>query len=82
MHSHTFPYKEGRVFRDLEGFFLGGGGRGAAIYENLGFPVSNPGLRNLRITMVHENIINNVHTRCIVKTSGFTRGVCKNPEFY
>ena len=38
----------------------------------------------------HENIfldlfpdnyitcINSVHTRCIVKTSGFTRGVCKN----
>ena len=25
--------------------------------------------------------LNNVHTRCIVKTSGFTRGVCKNPGF-
>ena len=23
-----------------------------------------------------------VHTRCIVKTSGFTRGVCKNRGFY
>ena len=22
-------------------------------------------------------LFNNVHTRCIVKTSGFTRGVCK-----
>ena len=22
--------------------------------------------------------VNSVHTRCIVKTSGFTRGVCKN----
>ena len=26
--------------------------------------------------------INSVHTRCIVKTSGFTRGVCKNRGFY
>ena len=26
--------------------------------------------------------VNSVHTRCIVKTSGFTRGVCKNPGFY
>ena len=26
--------------------------------------------------------INIVHTRCIVKTSGFTRGVCKNRGFY
>ena len=25
--------------------------------------------------------INSVHTRCIVKTSGFTRGVCKNRGF-
>ena len=25
---------------------------------------------------------NTVHTRCIVKTSGFTRGVCKNRGFY
>ena len=24
---------------------------------------------------------NSVHTRCIVKTSGFTRGVCKNRDF-
>ena len=29
-----------------------------------------------------ENILNSVHTRCIVKTSGFTRGVCKNRGFY
>ena len=28
-----------------------------------------------------ENV-NSVHTRCIVKTSGFTRGVCKNRGFY
>ena len=27
-------------------------------------------------------IINSVHTRRIVKTSGFTRGVCKNRGFY
>ena len=27
-------------------------------------------------------ISNSVHTRCIVKTSGFTRGVCKNRGFY
>ena len=26
--------------------------------------------------------ISSVHTRCIVKTSGFTRGVCKNRGFY
>ena len=26
--------------------------------------------------------VNSVHTRCIVKTSGFTRGVCKNRGFY
>ena len=25
---------------------------------------------------------NSVHTRCIVKTSGFTRGVYKNRRFY
>ena len=25
---------------------------------------------------------NSVHTRCIVKTGGFTRGVCKNRGFY
>ena len=28
-----------------------------------------------------EVMINSVHTRCIVKTSGFTRGVCKNRGF-
>ena len=28
------------------------------------------------------NSINSVHTRCIVKTSGFIRGVCKNRGFY
>ena len=27
-------------------------------------------------------IFNSVHTRCIVKTSGFTRGVCKSRGFY
>ena len=26
--------------------------------------------------------VNSVHTRCIVKTSGFTRGVCKNQGLY
>ena len=29
-----------------------------------------------------ENCFNSVHTRCIVKTGGFTRGVCKNRGFY
>ena len=29
-----------------------------------------------------QNLFNSVHTRCIVKTSGFTRGVCKNLGFY
>ena len=29
-----------------------------------------------------DNKINSVHTRCIVKTSGFTRGVCQNQGFY
>ena len=28
------------------------------------------------------NDLNSVHTRCIVKTSGFRRGVCKNQGFY
>ena len=26
-------------------------------------------------------LVNSVHTRCIVKTSGFTRGVCRNLDF-
>ena len=26
--------------------------------------------------------VNSVHTRCIVKTGGFTRAVCKNRGFY
>ena len=26
--------------------------------------------------------ISSAHTRCIVKTSGFTRGVCRNRGFY
>ena len=29
-----------------------------------------------------ETYINSVHTRCIVKTGGFTRSVCKNRGFY
>ena len=40
MHACTFPYKEGRVLRDLGGGW--GAGSGAAIYENPGFPVSKP----------------------------------------
>ena len=28
------------------------------------------------------SFLNSVHTRCIVKTSRFTRGVCKNRGFY
>ena len=43
MHSYAFTYKEGRVFEDLEGVFWGREG-GVAIYENLGFPVSKPGV--------------------------------------
>ena len=31
---------------------------------------------------VGGSVINSVHTRCIVKTSGFTRGVCKDQGFY
>ena len=33
-------------------------------------------------THISKNRVNSVHTRCIVKTSGFTRGVCKNKGFY
>ena len=29
-----------------------------------------------------KKFVNNAHARCIVKTSGFTRGVCKNRGFY
>ena len=47
IHSYALPYKEGNVLGDLEGFFFGGG-KGVAIYENSGFPVSKPGFRNLR----------------------------------
>ena len=35
-----------------------------------------------RCKMVTMIWFNSVHTRCIVKTSGFTRGVCKNRGFY
>ena len=34
---------------------------------------------------IHQKLwkmINSVHTRCIVKTGGFTRGVCKNRGFF
>ena len=49
MHSYTFPYKEGRVLRDLEGGLLGGGKRGAwRFMKTRGFRFLNPGLRNLR----------------------------------
>ena len=47
MHSYTFPYKEGRVVRDLELGFLGGDG-GVATYENPGCPVSKPGVSQSR----------------------------------
>ena len=33
-------------------------------------------------TRLASNLVNSVHTRCIVKTSGFTRRVCKNRGFY
>ena len=46
MHSYTFPYKEGSVVRDLEGFFLGGGRGGGDLR---GFRFLNPGFRNLRM---------------------------------
>ena len=29
-----------------------------------------------------QHLFNSVHTRCIVKTGGFTRGVCKNQGVY
>ena len=48
MHAYTFPYKERRVFRDLEGGFWGGREGGVAIYENRGFRFLNPGFRSLR----------------------------------
>ena len=36
-----------------------------------------------RGSVAGRGILNNsVHTRCIVKTPGFTRGVCKNRGFY
>ena len=35
----------------------------------------------IRGTFVQQ-LFKSVHTRCIVKTSGFTRGVCKNRGFY
>ena len=38
--------------------------------------------RDLVLEYLCLKIINSVHTRCIVKTSGFTRGVCKNQGFY
>ena len=41
MHSYTFPYKEGRALRDLEGVFGGGGNGGVAIYETRGFQFLN-----------------------------------------
>ena len=44
MHSYTFPYKEGRVLKDLEGGYWGGGEGGVAIYENPALPVSKPGV--------------------------------------
>ena len=34
---------------------------------------------------MYKNLVhffNSVHTRCIVKTGGFTRGVCKNQGFF
>ena len=43
MHSYTFPYKEERVL-DLVAGRVGGREEGVAVYENLGFPVSKPGV--------------------------------------
>ena len=48
MHSYTFPYKEGRVVRDLEGGFWGDGKRGWRFMKTRGFRFLNPGFRNLR----------------------------------
>ena len=46
MHFYNFRYKEGRVLRDLEGGFGGGGGQegGVAVHETPGFLVSKPGV--------------------------------------
>ena len=52
IHS-IFPYKEGRVFRDLKRGFRGVG-RGVAIYENPGFPVSKPGVSQSQGDGLHQ----------------------------
>ena len=36
----------------------------------------------LGVVREKENHYNSVQTRCIVKTSGYTRGVCKCRRFY
>ena len=46
MHSYTFPYKEWRIFKDLEGV-LGGGKGGWRFMKTRGFRFLNPGFRNL-----------------------------------
>ena len=38
--------------------------------------------RNVHQVVCRQGNFNSVHTRCIVKTSGFTRGVCKNRGLY
>ena len=50
MHSYTFPYKEGRVLRNLEGGF-GGQEGGGAFYEIPGFPVSKPGVSQSQVNL-------------------------------
>ena len=47
MHPYTFPYKEGKLFRDLERGF-GGGKR---FMKTLGFRFLNSGFRNLRLAV-------------------------------
>ena len=38
--------------------------------------------RHYLLRKISTDYINSVRTRCIVKASGFTRGVCKNRGFY
>ena len=46
-------------------------------------PMQAPKPRNIKsLEKKVKSRIHSVHTRCIIKTRGFTRGVCKNRGFY
>ena len=45
-------------------------------------PLGSPNCGRVKFDRSNRHYFNSVHTRCIVKTSGFTRGVCKNQGFY